>query len=93
MLKLFETENTFHTEIQCNTGPELINFMGSPMLDLDYGHNFIHLLKQNDSVQIETELWCGPALSQTAANNQLRISWQWRTWRLGKMCPEGYVSL
>lgn len=56
MLKLFETENTFHTEIQCNTGPELINFMGSPMLDLDYGHNFIHLLKQNDSVQIETEM-------------------------------------
>lgn len=51
--------------------------MGSPVLDLDYGHNFIHLLKQIDNIQIQTEQWCGRDLSQTAANNQWKISWQW----------------
>lgn len=37
------------------------------MLDLDYTHNFIGLLKQNN-IQIQAEQWCGPELSQAATN-------------------------
>lgn len=42
--------------------------MGRPMLDLDYTHNFIGLLKQKNNIQIQAEQWCGPELSQAATN-------------------------
>lgn len=38
------------------------------MLALGHTHNFIDLLKQNNNIQIQTEQWCGPELSQAATN-------------------------